>query len=601
MLPEGRFVMQFDRETLRSPWVVFIIYVVVGSLFILGFRIIFPSEVSPLPVFARDWRIIRGLLDILALFPALAFSALVVPFGFVSDDDYYATFSPRLFQRLIPSLVTAFASAFLYALLFFLVLPLAQNHEENLRFRGETYRLAKERAQAHALAGEWLEASQLIGICDNAWYDSPEIADLRAEVTIQLENLRYGQSSEADDTIRSASVSALPGQREPLDAAEAISLAEAALSEGRLFDAHWLAIVGGRIARPGSPESTRAPQLAARAWNQIESIRPTGNEQRTYSQYQLKLSGYEAMVSGDWIRAFYIFQELLALTPFDPDAEQFFAASERGTREIAFFINEMELSPGETLTGVIFSLPSDTLRGGNQGRSVMRVASLSATPDYAYGVGIEYMVFDAEARLLFSLQAPYVKFLPITLDGQRQVLMLMRALDRHDSTKRWEPEWDAQGEISYYPATAQITLNIDYETFVTISEMRQRLPSLQFGELFTAAKLAGDTGYIPQVFEAEILNRLGTSLFFLPMSVIAIIIGWYFRARHRPRYFFVLLLPILPLVFNAMAYLYRAVLNTVGISLILSLGFSLALPVFIAILSFAFILSLILLAAQHGE
>jgi hypothetical protein len=594
--------MQFDRETLRSPWAIFIIYVVISSLFILCFRMIFPGEVSPLPVFVREWRLIRGLLDILALFPALAFSALVVPFGIASDDDYYATFSPRLFQRLIPPLVTAFAAAFLYALLFFLVLPLAQNYEENLRFRGETYRLAKERAQAHARAGEWVEASHLIGICDHAWFESPEIADLRAEVTVQLENLRYGQSDQANDETRSASVSALPGQREPLDAAEAILLAETALNEGRLFDAHWLAIVGGRLARPGSPESTRAPQIAARAWNQIELPLPTGNERRTYSQYELKLSGYQAMVSGDWIRAFYIFQELLALTPFDPDAEHFFAASERGTREIAFFIDEMELSPGETLTGVIFSLPSvqDTLRGRNQGRSVMRVASLSATPDYAYGVDIEYMIFDTEARLLLSLRAPYAKFLPITLDGERKVNMLMRALDRHDSTRRWEPEWDAQGEISYYPATAQITLNIDYETFVTISEMRQRLPSLQFGELFTAAKLAGDTGYIPQVFEAEILNRLGSSLFFLPMAVIAICIGWFYRARQRPRYFFVLLLPILPLVFNAMVYLYRTVLNTVGISLVLTLGFSLALPVFVAILALVFILSLILLAAQHG-
>jgi hypothetical protein len=105
-------------------------------------------------------------------------------------------------------------------------------------------------------------------------------------------------------------------------------------------------------------------------------------------------------------------------------------------------------------------------------------------------------------------------------------------------------------------------------------------------------------GYIPEVFEAEIINRLGSCLFFLPMAVVAIVIGWRYRAKHRPRYFFVLLLPVLPVVFNGMVNLYRIILNSIGISLILNLGFSLALTALIVILVFSFILSLILLAAQ---
>jgi hypothetical protein len=478
---------------------------------------------------------------------------------------------------------------------------MAQSYEENLSFSGETYRLAKERAQEHARAGEWLEASQLIGICDIVWQNSPELAVLRDEIEVQLTEIRYMEDRRviagSGERQNSASVSALPGQRAPLTASDAIAMSEVALNEGRLFDAHWLAIVGGRISRAGSPEKIEADRLAARAWNRIESLEPTANERRVYSLYQIKMSGYEAMISGDWIRAFYIFQDLIRQTPYDPDVENFLAASEKGTREVAFFIDEMELLPGESLTNALFSLPSVQ---GKQGRSVMRIASLSANPDYAYGLGIEYMVFDSDARLLLSLHAPYAKFLPMMLDGQQRVLILMRALSSHDSTLRWEPEWMAQGETSYHPGSAQITLDISYETFIELSEMRQRLPSMHISELFDVSKLAGEMGYIPQVYEAEILNRLGTCLFFLPMAVVAIIIGWIFRARQRPRYFFVLLLPILPLIFNVLAYLYRTVLNTVGVSLIFSLGFATALPLFIAILAFVFILSLIALAAQRG-
>jgi hypothetical protein len=496
-------------------------------------------------------------------------------------------------------LITAISAAGVYALLFFLVLPLAQNYEENLRFRGDIYHLAKERAEAHQQAGEWNEASQFIGICDIIWGNSPEIEVMRTEVNIQLDELRHGKDevapADSAKRLNSASVSALPGQGQPIDAADAIAMGELALKEGRLFDAHWLATLGERLARAGSPESAKAARLAAQAWNQIEIQQPSSIQRNVSSIYRLKLSGYEAMVSGDWILAYYIFKELLTQTPNDPDAEKFFEASEKGTREVAFFIDEMEIPLGNTLTNTLFSLPGIPGRG----RSVMRLDSLSATPDYAYGTGLQYMVFDNNAGLLLNLQAPYVKILPITLNDQHQVIILMRSLDRHDRTKRWEPEWSAENNTVYLPQTAQITLNVNYETFLMLSKMRQGIPSMHIDALFAASGIAGEMGYIPEVFEAEFLNRLGACLFFLPMAVFSIVIGWRLRARYRSRFFLMLSLPVLPLVFNGVTYLYRNIFNTIGISLIYNLSYSAAFGIFIAILVVSFLLSLFVLAGQR--
>jgi hypothetical protein len=593
--------MQINNEKLSSPPVIFCLYMLAACLCILAFRLIFPGELSPLPVFSRSWGLIQGLLGIIALFPALAFSALVVPFGIAGEENKRPGSSTHFFQRMTKPLITAISAAVLYALLFFLILPLAQNYEENLRFRGDIFHLAKERAQAHRQAGEWIEASQFIGVCDKMWANSPEISSLRTEVNIRLGELRHkgNEWTTGTDSARkmnSASVSALPGQGQPVDAADAIAMGELALKEGRLFDAHWLATLGERLARAGGLERTKATQLAARAWNQIESQQPNSIERSVSSIYRLKLSGYEAMVSGDWIRAYYIFKELLAQTPNDPDAEKFFAASEKGTKEVAFFIDEMEITLGNTLTNTLFSLPGGS---AGQGRSVMRVASLSATPDCAYGTGIEYMVFDFNANLLLSLQAPYVKFLPITLNDQPKVVVLMRTLDRNDRSKRWEPIWNAENKTVYAPETAQITLDVDYETFLMLSEMRQGIPSMYIDALFAASGIAGEMGYIPEVFEAEFLNRLGACLFFLPMAVFSIVIGWRLRAKTRSRYFLVLSLPVLPLVFNGVTYLYRNIFNNIGISLIYNLNYSTAFGIFIAILVVSFLLSLIILAAQR--
>ena len=585
--------MQINMTTLRSPAFIFIVYVIAASFFIMVFRFIFPGEVSPLPIFAQDWRLVRGLLTIIALYPALAFSALVIPFGIPSEEDMYTKYSAQLFQRMISPLTTAIGATAVYALLFFLVLPFAQNHEDNLRFQGEMYRMARDQAMEHGRAGEWLEASQLIGIADSVWEASPELDDLRAEVEARLSDPRTIDRLYASDDSSSA-------LREPLNAVEAIMQAEAALNERRWFDAHWLATLGGHLAREGSPETSRAAMLAARAWNQIQSQQPSPGDIRAHELYRQKMDGYLAMQSKEWIRAFYIFRELLELTPHDPDARNFYAVSEEETKKVAFFIDEMQVTPGETLTSVLFSLPWESTQSGRQNRLVMRIGSLSASPDVAYGFGIEYMVFDANANLLFSLEAPYAKFLPITLDGQHKVLVMMRTLDRHIDNWSREPQWTAHRDGIYHPDSAQLTLEVSYETFLKLLHMRQGLPGMQMGDLFAAKDISQETGYIPQVFEAEILNRLGSCLFFLPMSVIAIVIGWNFRAKRRPRYLFVLSFPLLPLVFNAVVYLCRSVLSIIGTSLVLALHFSVAFPLFIGILALSFVLSLILLAAQHG-
>jgi hypothetical protein len=83
------------------------------------------------------------------------------------------------------------------------------------------------------------------------------------------------------------------------------------------------------------------------------------------------------------------------------------------------------------------------------------------------------------------------------------------------------------------------------------------------------------------------------------MAVFSIVIGWRLRARYRSRFFLMLSLPVLPLVFNGVTYLYRNIFNTIGISLIYNLSYSAAFGIFIAILVVSFLISLFTLAGQR--
>ena len=79
--------MSINKDIFRSPVFIFIVYIVLGCLFIMGFRLIFPGETSPLPIFSGSWRFTRIILEIISLFPALVFSALVVPFGIAGEEE----------------------------------------------------------------------------------------------------------------------------------------------------------------------------------------------------------------------------------------------------------------------------------------------------------------------------------------------------------------------------------------------------------------------------------------------------------------------------------------------------------------------------------
>lgn len=590
--------MIINAERARSPQGIFIIYVLSFSLLIMIVRFILPGSEAPLLLYSRQWRWIKGLLELFNLFPALAFSALVVPFGMASFEENYQSFSEVFFKRLLVSVVIAIGAAVIYAIIFFLALPSVKNNEEEIRFKGELYHLAKFQMQERKNAGEWLEASQFLGICDQIWPNSPELTESRIEIEVNLQRIQLAEIDEryqarmalAREYPRSADVSALSGTQQPLNATEAISMGAAAYEEKRYFDAHWLATVGGRLAVRGSAEAARAARLASDAWNMISSLAPNRFEERLYQIYNLKLSGYQAMNTGDWIRAYYIFLRLLEMTPDDPDAINFLAASEIGSLQTAFFIDEMQYSLGEILTGAVFSLPD------KDGRAVVRFSSLTTSADVAYGMGFEYMLFDEDSRLLASVRSRYAKILPhMSPDNEPQVLILTHALDRHNEAGGYESEW-----LFGTKTPGGIILNVTFEDLMLLSEVRRGLLNLQINELFMAARKFSDAGYVYQIFQAEILNRIATALFFLPMAIIAVVLGWRYRVKKRPRYLFGAMLLVLPVVFHGFIFMYRTIINTLGIWLVLSIGFIPALITYIVLMGLTLFISLIVLSAQHA-
>ncbi|GHV88664.1 hypothetical protein AGMMS50267_10240 [Spirochaetia bacterium] len=598
--------MASKKEALFSPLGIFILYMLGSGIVIMVFRSFFPASPAPLAIFSSSWRSTLGLLDCIGLFPALAMSALVIPFGLkTNEEETFGRFSPNFLDRLKWPIIIAIVTVLLYGVLFFLALPLTRNARSDMEFRGKLFHQSLGKALEAGERGEWDEAARFVAVCERIWPDSPDLELQRRAVDRELDSYNFTHDDDTGALYEyvpdTRTGKADPNLREPLNVSEALLAAEKALKEERYYDAHWLATLADRLARPGSSDRAAAARLTSQAWNAITVQQPDSLERRRLDRYRLKQSGYEALVSEDWIRAYYIFRELsrqmLPGTPQDPDVENFLAKSQAGTLEVAFFYDELDMILGDILTGAVFSIPRTNALGRNDGRIVLRVGSLSTFDDYAYGFDIELVIFDQQGQIFNRLEAPYAKFLPKTLGSSPRVVLLLQVIDRSDSNLRWGPVWSEPDRTEM--GAAEVILDLSYDEFLLMSQVRRGLDNFLVPELFTAEKILPPYGYIPQVFRAEIISRIAEPVFLLPMLILVILIGWRYRAPHRPRYLSIPMLAILPLVFNGLIHIYRTMINTLGIWAALRLSFTAAMFIMAGIVLVLFILSLILLVAQR--
>lgn len=599
--------MKFKKDMFLSPPGFFFIYLMLASALIIGFSFFFPGERIPLGIFANRWHLLRGVLRVINLFPALALSGLVIPFGFLENKSGGA--AALFLERMRGPLVAAIAGAVLNAVLYFIVLPPVDAALAGMRYRGELYVSSLNQAKAAAAEGNWNETARYIGICDSIWPGSAGAQDLREEAALRIEEQRYEETEMEAAGHTAAGLSALPGQRQPVNAREALDMAETALAEKRYFDSHWLATLAGRIAPEGSSEEADAALLASRAWNSLEAMYPAGREEEIRSDFFLKRSGYEAMIAGEWIRAYYIFRELRERTPQDPDVDAFLAKSEAGCRESAFFTDEIEML-GELINGAVFSIPyRDPYRGPDSpftGRGVLRFRSLSCFPDYSWAMGLEFLAWDGEG--VSRVDSSYAQILPRTLGSRPMTAVKMRALDPHDENIRFEPA--IEGSLSVV-GDAELLIDLPYDSFLLLTKLRQGENTLSVGELFAAARSLGLSGYLPESFQAEIIRRLGGPLFLLPLGILALSFGWRLRlqprthsqarSRKRPYIAGIPMLFVLPLVWNGIFELCRVLIEAAGVQLIFGAGFFWAFFALTGGAAILFILSLILFAMGSSE
>lgn len=118
--------------------------------------------------------------------------------------------------------------------------------------------------------------------------------------------------------------------------------AQAAMRDGRYFDAHYLArrslaVYGGR---------REVVRLIDESWAAMRSLEATSAERADADFYRRKLEAYEYFARDDALEAFRRFSTLAAERPDDKDAADFLALSAQDLERRGFFLEESELAFG---------------------------------------------------------------------------------------------------------------------------------------------------------------------------------------------------------------------------------------------------------------
>jgi hypothetical protein len=383
---------------------------------------------------------------------------------------------------------------------------------------------------------------------------------------------------------------------------------------GDWFNAHYYAQLAVNLASPNDINFEPAKLAAAEAWNKLSEMGRLGNEQ-SRSFFSRKKDGYIALMSGNTLKAYYIFTNLAGFSPqnaADPDIKRYLALTEQKLRTQSFFIDEtFDLQRFENIHDMYFCLKK---KDGS--RSVVLIRGV--TDIKSEGNLVRYLrhltvySFDPQGRFIFSCTVPYAKMLaePVSFfsaDTKEQTglddsfgqipYILLRSVDRKKEGETINPEYqyaDNAGKIT----DDCLILPMPYNDFKVIADAFTGPEQMDFFSLVQFVPKAAQYGFSEEVYGQALVGRFLYPFLLLIFLVFLACIAWNYRISQQQvfKFSWIIILPIFTFimffVLNCIEYIFR-ILNFVCVGLI-GRQYTLTLALLVYILLFFFVSSLFL-------
>jgi hypothetical protein len=379
------------------------------------------------------------------------------------------------------------------------------------------------------------------------------------------------------------------------EAYELLEMAGGYFEREDYFSAHYYADLAFQL----DPNRTDARRLAARAREMISSKDLSRLEMEEKRLYERKREGYEYFVNNEFYKAYQVFRELKEMYPQDADVISYLEKSEEQLSRETFFLDEAEQI--DTLPGateLLFVNYED-----EEEREIVYIGKLAGIDSGIFCRDVEVLRYNTQG-LLYHYYAQYGRFRDGTLNfhGVSRV-----SADRETARP--------SANIRYLSGAIRLRRErLPY--MLTVAPTLEQLPTLKGGRaasaaadslgfftLWQARKRIGRYGYMESTISAEILKRLLMPFSFLILCLLSVAVGWRFRARFFSRLHWVLLvfMPLFPIVAISLTGLYLHAQRILLDFVLLRLGFSISLVVFLVLQGLLLLVTIFILAGQRTD
>ncbi len=296
------------------------------------------------------------------------------------------------------------------------------------------------------------------------------------------------------------------------------------------FGAHYSAQTALQIAPARNINIGELKNIAAEAWNRLSetAVAERSEEQKIFVR---KYEGYRALMTGDDMRAYYIFKALslqsreLAL---DPDVVRYLGIAEKRLETKYFFIDEtFNLQEFEEANDVCFKVRR---RNGSTDvffiKGVTPVRGLSDSVQYLRGLSV--FTVSTQGEYVSGYYVPYAKMTAVSADFfdvfTRSALEMDDSWDSVPCVMLCSVDRRHEGVVNR-PVTllgdgasakgSYILLPMSCGDFELLEEASNGADMMNVVSLFHFADRAERYGYSGEVFSQALLNRMLYPLFML--------------------------------------------------------------------------------------
>ncbi len=509
----------------------FILLFLIGLAGCFAAAFFMPVKNNLLEPLLQGWKIRNAVLLFIFYFPFIYISTIILGYTII-----FGKYGPVKMERRSPEIVRFIQSFFIvsmiavscYVILSEAVKPILLGKQAQAADKTESYIEYTKLAKEAAARKEYANALKHIKGAISIWPEGNDANRIYEMIKISDEEFCIEKNSDLEKVVQDLQIA------EKLSPEAALNIAEKAMILFDLYTAHYYAKLAYQTFADGHPLKSEAENIAKHSWEEIEKGLNSSLEQPGILLFRNKKQAYEAMQAGNFIKAYYSFlqikNDLLRAdeTKKDEELERFLNLAKANLEYNTFFYDEIENIPAFIINkNICFSVFNSAT--ANSKINIYGIArTIDKKNNEVYLMNTEYSYYE-NGRLKYSILIPYSKLKKLeNADGKDSLMLQIRPVDRNIFDNDIEPEVITgvlPKENSY-----NIMLPMDIEDFNLIETAASHSPTeIKLSSLYYFSLIAEKYGFTKAAYLREILFRLAKPMLLLIISVVAVILAWFFR------------------------------------------------------------------------